>query len=249
MSISNVSSIDSAKRLTSSTPKTLERVQGDFSQHMQSALKALDDQDASVREAVAPLVAQLTQTVELVLAQLQAPQAQSEANTAPATSTTTAQVQDADSNAMVQAPPAVSRDYLLPGEPGAGLPANYLKSPLYQDWLAQKPQMGENVTEFGQALSAWQKANPYYINPDRFETFDGYLSAVQSSTTSDNLPAQADPARYASFVSSYYGATATTNPWGDRLGHIQPQEMLEWSEDMREQYDQALAAQRSLQAR
>ena len=247
MSISDVSSIDRTKCLTGSAQSSLERVQGDFSKHMQSALKALDDQDASVRDAVAPLVAQMTQAVESVLAQLQTSQAQSEVNTVPATSTVAAQVQDADSHANVQTVQAVSRDYLLPGEPGAGLPGNYLTSPLYQDWLAQKPQMGDNVTEFGQALSVWQKANPYYVDPDRFEKFDDYLSAVQSSTTSDNLPAQADPARYASFVSSYYGSSGTTNPWGERLGHVQPQEMVEWSEDLRKQYEQALAAQRSLQ--
>ena len=249
MSVSDVSGIERATRLTNSAQNTLERAQGDFSRQIQSALNELDDQAESVREAVAPVVAQVTQAVESVLAQLQAAQALTGTSAVPATSVpSTPSAQDADSQPMAQSSQAGPRDYLLPGEPGAGLPANYLKSPLYQDWLAQKPTMGQSVAEFGQALTAWQKANPYYVDPDRFETFEGYLSAVQDSTKSDNLPAQADPARYTSFVSSYYGPSATTNPWGERLGQVQPQEMVEWTDGLRAQYEHALAAQRSLQA-
>ena len=249
MSVSDVSSIERVARLTSSAQSALERAQGDFSQHMQSALSALDDNAATVREAVAPVVAQVTQAVESVLAQLQAAQVLGGTNAVLATpAPSTPSAPDAVPQTMTQTTQAGPRDYLLPGEPGAGLPANYLKSPLYQEWLAQKPSMGENVTEFGQALMAWQKANPYYVDPERFETFEGYLSAVESSTRSDNLPAQADPARYRSFVNSYYGPSAATNPWGERLGRVQAQEMVEWSEGLRAQYDRAVAAHRTLQA-
>ena len=249
MSVSDVSGIERVTRLTNSAQNTLERAQGDFSRQIQSALSALDDQAESVRSAVAPVVAQVTQAVESVLAQLQAAQTLSGTSAVSATPVSTAlPPQAADSQPMAQSSQAGPRDYLLPGEPGAGLPANYLKSPLYQDWLAQKPTMGQSVAEFGQALTAWQKANPYYVDPDRFETFEGYLSAVQDSTKSDNLPAQADPARYTSFVSSYYGPSATTNPWGERLGRVQAQEMVEWSDGLRAQYDRAVAAHRTLQA-
>jgi len=249
MSVSDVSGIERVTRLTSSAQNTLERAQGDFSRQIQSALSALDGQAESVRSAVAPVVAQVTQAVESVLAQLQAAQTLSGTSAVSATPVSTAlPPQAADPQTMAQKTQAGVRDYLLPGEPGAGLPANYVKSPLYQEWLAQKPQRGDNVAEFGRALTTWQKANPYYVDPDRFDTFDGYLSAVQTSTVSDNLPAQADPARYTSFVSSYYGPSATTNPWGERLGQVQPQEMVEWSEGLRAQYDRAVAAQRSQQA-
>ncbi len=246
MLVPDVSFIDRATSLKNSAQSVLERAQGEFSQQMQAALNALDGQPTAVREAVAPVVAQVGQAVESVLVQLQAAQALSAPSTAPATAApVTPSVQGADPQAMAPSAQAGSRDYLLPGEPGAGLPANYTKSPLYQEWLAQKPQMGESVAKFGQALTAWQKANPYYVDPDRFETFEGYLSAVRISTSSDNLPAQEDSARYMSFVSSYYGPSASTNPWGERLGQIQPQEMIDWSEEVRAQYDRALAAQRS----
>ncbi|MDD3682941.1 MAG: hypothetical protein PHW09_03565 [Desulfovibrio desulfuricans] len=249
MSVSDVSGIERATRLTSSAQNTLERAQGDFSRQIQSALSALDGQAESVRSAVAPVVAQVTQAVESVLAQLQAAQTLSGTSAVSATPVSTAlPPQAADPQTMAQKTQAGVRDYLLPGEPGAGLPANYLKSPLYQEWLAQKPQRGDNVAEFGRALTTWQKANPYYVDPDRFDTFDGYLSAVQTSTVSDNLPAQADPTRYTSFLSSYYGPSATANPWGERLGQVKPQEMVEWSDGLRAQYEHALAAQRSLQA-
>lgn len=249
MSVSDVSGIERVTRLTNSAQNTLERAQGDFSRQIQSALSALDGQAESVRSAVAPVVAQVTQAVESVLAQLQAAQTLSGTSAVSATPVSTAlPPQAADPQTMAQKTQAGVRDYLLPGEPGAGLPANYLKSPLYQEWLAQKPQRGDNVAEFGRALTTWQKANPYYVDPDRFDTFDGYLSAVQTSTVSDNLPAQADPTRYTSFLSSYYGPSATANPWGERLGQVKPQEMVEWTDGLRAQYEHALAAQRSLQA-
>ncbi len=72
MSVSDVSGIERVTRLTNSAQNTLERAQGDFSRQIQSALSALDGQAESVRSAVAPVVAQVTQAVESVLAQLQA---------------------------------------------------------------------------------------------------------------------------------------------------------------------------------
>lgn len=67
MPVSDVSSISRVTSLTNSAQSTLERARGEFSQHMQSALNGLDDQAESVREAVAPVVAQVTQAVESVL--------------------------------------------------------------------------------------------------------------------------------------------------------------------------------------
>ncbi len=245
MSVSDLSTVDQITRLTGSARGTLQRAQDDFARQMQSAMASLGGDASTVRNTVAPVVAQVTQAVESVLAQLQASQALGTASVVPA-KTDAAQATATPPTAN-KTPDAVGH-YLLPGEPGAGLPVNYRNSPLYQDWLAQKPQMGESVTEFGKALSAWQKANPYYIDPDRYDTFEAYLGAVQVSTSSSNHAAQADPARYTSFLSSYYGPAAVADPWGSRLGNVTPEEMVDWSEGTKQQYDTALAVRRSIEA-
>lgn len=51
MSVSDVSGIERATRLTNSAQNTLERAQGDFSRQIQSALSALDGQAESVLTA------------------------------------------------------------------------------------------------------------------------------------------------------------------------------------------------------
>ena len=111
--------------------------------------------------------------------------------------------------------PTTSRDYLLPGESGAGTPTGYMKSPLYAEWLSRQPKMEDYLLPgnedpnksmaWGKALESWQESNPYYVNPKKFDTFDGYLSAVANSTGSDNVAARNDPYRLQSFLKSYYG--------------------------------------------
>lgn len=104
--------------------------------------------------------------------------------------------------------------WLAPGEAGAGLPQNYLHSPLYQAWVAQQPSLeGMSVAEYGKALETWQKANPYYINPQDHQTFDAYATAVGQATSSGNGIGQQNAARNESLLTSYFGAAAVANPW------------------------------------
>lgn len=104
--------------------------------------------------------------------------------------------------------------WLAPGEAGAGLPQNYLHSPLYQAWVAQQPSLeGMSVAEYGKALESWQKANPYYINPKNHQTFDAYATAVGQATSSGNGIGQQNAVRNESLLTSYYGAAALANPW------------------------------------
>lgn len=134
---------------------------------------------------------------------------------------------------------------LAPGEQGAGLPSNYLKSPLYQEWLDKQPVMGSNVAEYGQALSAWQESNPFYVNPKNYETFDNYLVAVTNSTASGNTAAENDPARMQSFLASYYQTAALANPWGSALGNISNEVISKWPDSVQALYRQTLEAENS----
>lgn len=246
MSLSNIIQTSRVSSPAVSVAPALQRAQDDFAQQMQTVLQAVNDKAPEAGQALTPVLAQVSQAVESMFAQLQASlSGQGVSQPAAARSAVSDVAASSVSPGLAQTTP---RNYLLPGESGAGLPANYRNSPLYQEWLAQKPLRETSGVNYSQDLSAWQKANPYYIDPDRYDNFDDYLAAVQVSTASDNIPAMADPARFSSFLTSYYGPAASVNPWTSRLGKIDPQAMQDWTQATREQYDKALAAQRSVQA-
>ena len=108
----------------------------------------------------------------------------------------------------------LAASWLAPGEPGASLPQNYLKSPLYQAWVLQQPSPeGMSAQEFGKAFQAWQTSNPYYVNPQDHATFEAYAAAVGQATASDAASLAQGGGRGESLLLSYYGAAAAANPW------------------------------------
>ena len=137
---------------------------------------------------------------------------------------------------------------LAPGEAGAGLPGNYLNSPLYKEWLARKPELGSDAIEYGRALTAWQESNPFYVNPKSYGSFDAYLDAVTTSTASGNIAAESDSYRYQSFLQSYYGQTAVSNLWASSAVKPTPDELAQWPESVRTLYQNTQDAQASLAA-
>lgn len=143
--------------------------------------------------------------------------------------------------------PAADR-VLEPGERGAGLPANYLKSERYQAWLAQQPQMTGSVAEYGKALQSWQEANPYYVNPKNYGSFDEYLTAVTESTASGNVAGQSDPSRYQSFLRSYYGTAADVNPWANSATPPTEAQVAQWPEEVQALYRKTVEATKSMAA-
>lgn len=137
----------------------------------------------------------------------------------------------------------VGNGVLMPGERGAGLPANYLKSPLYQDWLAKQPVLSDSVAEYGKAMVSWQESNPYYINPKNFNTFEAYAAAVENSTGGLGISADGQE----SLLAKYYGAAAVANPWA-YLTPAHASEVANWSEPVQKLYQSTLAAAASRSA-
>lgn len=133
-----------------------------------------------------------------------------------------------------------------PGEPGAGLPFNYQKSPLYHAWLASKPELTGSVAEFSDALTQWQESNPFRVNPKDHSSFESYLQAVTQSTHGGMTDAKADPARYQSHLTTYYGTAAQGNPWANLATPPTAHEVAQWTEPVQQRYRQTVDASISL---
>ena len=241
------------------TATALRSAFDDFAQQLQTVLAG---QNSSTGTASTPLARDevqktvtnaLSTVLEQLIANLSIPAAGGQNQTVGVSAATPAEsATDSAAASDVSAATALpcganaQSSTLAPGERGAGLPVNYLKSPLYQEWLARQPAMNGDSIEYGKALAAWQESNPFYINPKNFDTFESYLGALNDSTASSNEAASHDPARIQSALSAYYGAAASFNPWANAAVPPSAEEVAGWPESVQTLYHRTMAAQQSL---